>query len=121
MLTPDVSETSLAKRGFHVKNEESKEVLEQIGETFLTGYGDAIESATPEETGDRLAAIPTRFRGFSYEGAGMGLAMLDGLPFGHGHHVEDFLAGPGDPHNYLVLVGVGWAMARLPRFAWPSP
>jgi hypothetical protein len=121
ILTPDVSETSLAKRGFHVKDEESKQVLEKIGETFLTGYGDAIESATPEETGERLAAIPTRFRGFSYEGAGMGLAMLDGLPFGHKHHVEDFLAGPGDPHNYLVLVGIGWAMARLPRFAWPSP
>jgi hypothetical protein len=121
MLTPDVSETSLAKRGFHVKDEESKYVLEKIGETFLTGYGDAIESATPEETGERLAAIPTRFRGFSYEGAGMGLGMLDGLPFGHKHHVEDFLAGPGDAHNYLVLVGVGWAMARLPRFAWPSP
>lgn len=120
ILTPDVSETSLAKRGFHHKNDQSTAVLEKIGETFLTGYGDAVESRTAQETEDRLAQIPERFRGFSYEGAGMGLAMLDGLPFGHRHHVADFLAGPGDPHNYLVYVGVGWAMARLPRFAWPA-
>ncbi len=110
----------MAKRGFHRKSEESTELLEKIGEVFLTGYGDAVESATARETEERLAQIPTRFRGFSYEGAGMGLAMLDGLPFGHRHHVTDFLAGPGDPHNYLVYVGVGWAMARLPRFTWPS-
>lgn len=121
ILTPDVSETSLDKRGFHKKDTESQQLLEKIGETFLTGYADAVEASSAQDAGDRLAAIPTRFRGFSFEGAGMGLAMLDGLPFGHRHHVTDFLAGPGDPHNYLVYVGVGWAMARLPRFAWPKP
>jgi hypothetical protein len=59
------------------------------------------------------------YRGFAFEGAGMAMAVLDGLPVGHTHHVRDFLAGPGDAHVYMVYVGVGWAMARLPRFRWP--
>ncbi|MFB9890913.1 DUF1702 family protein [Planobispora takensis] len=119
ILTPDVSETKLENRGFHVKNEESRALLEEIGATFLRGYAFAAEARTPAEAEERLERVPERFRGFAYEGAGMGFAVLDGLPFGGGRKVGDFLAGRGDAHIYMVYVGIGWAMARLPRFRWP--
>lgn len=92
-------------------------MLEKVGEMFLTGYAYAMEARTPAEAEERLEQLPTRFKGFAYEGAGMAFALLDALPFGGGK-VKDFLAGRGDAHNYIVYVGVGWAMARLPRFLW---
>lgn len=121
VLTPNVSETRLDVRGFRRKSPESQELLERIGATFLAGYGHAAEAASPADAADRIAAIPVRFRGFAYEGAGMGFAVRDGLPFGRSDLTAEFLAGPGDPHIYLVYVGIGWAMARLPRFRWPKP
>lgn len=120
ILTPNVSATSLAKRGFHRKDPESQALLEKIGTLFLAGYGDAVEAGSVDDARDRLAKIEHRFRGFAYEGAGMGYAMLDGLPFGHRHHAEDFLAGPAADQVYIVYCGIGWAMARLPRSRWPK-
>ncbi len=120
ILTPNVSATSLDKRGFHKKDPASQELLETIGTLFLTGYADAVEARSVTDAQERLARISTRFRGFAYEGAGMGYAMLDGLPFGHRHHAADFLAGPAADEDYIVYCGIGWAMARLPRFRWPK-
>ncbi|GAA4417363.1 DUF1702 family protein [Actinokineospora soli] len=120
ILTPDVSETSLDVRGFHKKSPAAQELLETVGKRFLEGYAYAAEAATVQECADRLDQIPPRFRGFAYEGAGMGFGVRDGLPFGRSSNNDEFLAGPGEPHNYLILVGIGWAMARLPRFAWPK-
>ncbi|WP_169979385.1 DUF1702 family protein [Microbispora sp. H10836] len=119
IMTPDISETKLATRGFHVKSPEARDLLETVGETFLKGYGYAMEACTVAEAEERLEQVPTRFRGFAYEGAGMAFAILDGMPFGGGR-VEEFLAGRGGRHNYMIYVGVGWAMARLPRFLWPK-
>lgn len=121
ILTPNGAVTSLDKRGFHRKSPESQELLESVGHTFLTGYAYAAEAATVNEAEDRLDRIPTRFRGFAYEGAAMGFAILDGLPFGRSDHVARFLAGRGDRQIYTAYVGIGWAMARLPKFRWPKP
>lgn len=117
VLTPSTSEASLSVRGFHVKSPAAREMLETIGETFLTGYAYAAEARVPAEAEERLEDLPWQFRGFAYEGAGMGFAIRDGLPFG-GRNVSRFLEGRARDHVYMVYVGVGWAMARLPRFRW---
>jgi hypothetical protein len=121
ILTPNPRAASLDVRGFHKKSPEAVELLETIGRMFLTGYAHAAQARTPADAEAGLERIPVRFRGFAYEGAGMGYAIRDGLPFGGRRHVERFLAGRADRHNYMVYVGIGWAMARLPRFAWPKP
>jgi hypothetical protein len=121
LLTPDTSEATLEKRGFHRKNAAAQELLETIGRSFLGGYGDAVETDRPDDLAARLDPVAERFRGFAYEGAAMGLAVRDGLPFGRRDRTAEFLAGPGAPHVYMVYVGVGWAMARTPRFRWPAP
>lgn len=121
ILTPNVSETSIEKRGFHRKSPAAQELLETIGKMFLTGYGYAMEARTVTDAENRLEELPIRFRGFAYEGAGMGYTMLDQMPIGGRGHVRELLAGRGERHNYMVYVGIGWAMARLPRFLWPKP
>lgn len=113
-----MSATRLDVRGFHEKSPAAKELLERIGKTFLTGYAYAAEARTPSAAEERLEEIPTRFRGFAYEGAAMGFAVRDALPFGSGGLLSRFIAGRAQAHIYMVIVGVGWAMARLPRARW---
>lgn len=117
MLTPSISNVKLSKRGFHEKTPESVERLETVGRAFLAGYGYAVGTRTIAEAQERLESVPRPFRGFAYEGAAMGLAILDGL-FPGGERVPTFLAGPADRHIYMAYVGIGWAYARLPRWRW---
>src|SRR4051794_36300872 len=72
ILTPNVSETSLEKRGFHRKSPAAQERLETVGEMFLRGYAHAVEAKSVEQAEEWLEQIPAQFRGFAYEGAGMG-------------------------------------------------
>ncbi|WP_158883432.1 DUF1702 family protein [Amycolatopsis anabasis] len=120
ILTPSVSSTLLDVRGFHKKTPAAQELLEAVGRTFLTGYGHAAEARSPDEAEERLEEVPTQFRGFAYEGAAMAFTIRDQLPLGGGGRVTRFLTGRGAAHIYMVYIGVGWAMARLPRFRWPD-
>jgi hypothetical protein len=121
ILTPPMSETKLSVRGFNEKTPESRDLLEKVGESFLLGYAYAAEAGRTIEAEAPLERMPTRFRGFGYEGAGMALGVRDGLPFGSTHHVADFLTGShAAKHLYMVYVGVGWSLARVPRFRWKA-
>lgn len=121
ILTPNVSATLLDTRGFHKKNPTAQDLLETIGRMFLTGYAYAAEARTTADAEIQLEQIPTRFRGFAYEGAAMCFAVRDGLPLGGRNHVENLLTtARGSEHIYMVYVGIGWAMARLPRWRWPA-
>jgi enediyne biosynthesis protein E3 len=122
LLTPNVSETSLDKRGFHKKSPDAQERLETVGKTFLEGYAYSVEARTADDAVDAIEQrVPDWLKGFAYEGAGMGLAVLDGLPFGRSDNVDRFLATErGEAYRYLIYVGIGWAMARIPRFRWPK-
>ncbi|MEQ4304176.1 DUF1702 family protein [Plantactinospora sp. B6F1] len=118
ILTPSTSATRLDVRGFHEKDAASKELLEKIGSTFLTGFAHAAQARTADEAESELERIPVRFRGFAYEGAAMGFAIRDALPLSRGGNIPRFLAGAGGAHVYMAYVGIGWAMARLPRARW---
>ncbi|MFL6140072.1 MAG: DUF1702 family protein [Frankiaceae bacterium] len=120
IFMPDASQTKLEVRGFHAKDPAARELLETVGESFLTGMSCALGARGPEAAVEGLEQVPSAFRGFAYEGAGMGFAILDGLPGGGNQRVPRFLAGRGGDHVYMVYVGVGWAMARLPRFRWSA-
>lgn len=111
-------ETSFAKRRFRWDSEDVRERLEGVGRCFVHGYNAALADDRPEPLAGRLAEIPDEFRGFSYEGAAMALAILDALtPWRRDHRrgrLAAFLRGPADAHFYIVLIGAGWALARLP-------
>ncbi|MGX8280181.1 DUF1702 family protein [Streptomyces sp. PBSH9] len=119
VLTPNVRETRLETRGFHIKDAEAKHQLETVGTSFLQGYAYAVEARSASQAVDWLETVPRAFRGFAYEGAGMGAVMLDSLT-GGSRRLTGILEGEGRRHNYMIYVGIGWAMARLPKLLWPD-
>jgi hypothetical protein len=118
ILTPAMYQTRLDVRGFHAKDDDARDLLEEVGVSFLTGFRHAVGARDAAEAGRLLDGVRREFRGFAFEGAGMGLALLDGMSPGGPRRVEAFLAGPAGAHIYMVYVGAGWALARLPRIRW---
>jgi hypothetical protein len=108
-------ETSFARRGFRGDFGAVRERLEGVGGSFVAGYHAALEESPPETAAARIdAELDREFRGFAYEGAGMALALLDTLTPWRRDRLARFLAGPGDAHTYIIHVGAGWILARLP-------
>lgn len=111
-------EVSFSRRGFHFKSDELRWHLEHVGRSFLKGYNAALAAGGIEDLHDSLATVENKFRGFSYEGAAMALALLDHLLPARRRRFRAFLEGPGAPHCYLLYVGYGWTIARLPWLRW---
>jgi len=85
-----------------------------VAESLALGYNATLEDSSPSLIAARLQAVEPQFRGFAYEGAGMGLGALDLITPGR-KRLATFMEGPGSPHIYTVYVGVGLALARLRR------
>jgi hypothetical protein len=87
--------------------------LEVIGDRFLEGYHASLEEERLQALGDRLERMDLAVKGFAYEGAGLGLTLRDCLqPWRR--RFAAFLRGPGGGQTYMLHVGAGWALARLP-------
>lgn len=87
---------------------------ENIGATFVAGYHSALDARDLERLARDLEKVSPELSGFAYEGAAMALALLDSLdPFG-GRRFENFLQREGDAHAYMMHVGAGWIVGRLP-------
>lgn len=106
-------ETSFAARGFRCDNEEIRERLEGIAATFVRGYHAALE-IDPPALAERLDQEPAAARGWAYEGTAMALTLLDVLTGWRQDRLRRLLAGAGDAHLYIVHVGAGWVLGRLP-------
>lgn len=109
------TEATFAKRGFRAGEAQARERLEQIGVTFLRGYHAALEETEFAPLARRLSAIEAETRGFAFEGAGMGLALLDGMTPWRKDRWRTFTDRFAKSHVYMMHVGLGWALARLRR------
>jgi hypothetical protein len=109
------AEASFAKRGFLAGEDEARLRLEQIGITFLSGYHAALEESDFVSLARRLANVETELRGFAFEGAAMGLALLDCFTPWRRDRWRSFTDSFAKPHIYMMHVGLGWALARLRR------
>ena len=107
-------ETSFARRGFRGATAEMQARLERVGATFVAGYHAALEADSPEAVALDLSRFEPELRGFAFEGAAMGLALLDRLSPWRANRVRGFLRGAGDSHTYMIHVGIGWVWARMP-------
>lgn len=114
-------EASFARRGFWPGEATARERLERAGGMFLLGYNAALEEGEPGATAGRLRDCADEWRGFAFEGAAMGLALLDRLAPWGGGRLRGFLEGPGASHVYMIHVGAGWAYARLRRLGTAAP
>ena len=116
-LAPD--EASFARRGFLATEEKARQRLEQIGITFLTGYHAALEETNIISLAQRLTNVEAELRGFAFEGAAMGLALLDCLTPWRKDRWHTFTERLAQSHIYMMHVGLGWALARLRRTVTP--
>lgn len=107
-------EATFKRRGFHDRGLASTRRLEHVGRTFLQGYHAALADEAPDALARRLETVEEAFRGFAYEGAAMGLGLLDQMSPWRRGRVQAFLNGAGSRHPYMIHVGVGWVIARLP-------
>jgi len=113
------TEASFTKRGFVAREDEARRRLEQIGVTFLSGYHAALEETTFIRLARRLSMVESDLRGFAFEGAATGLALLDCVTPWRKDRWRTFTERIAEPHIYMMHVGLGWALARLRRSLTP--
>jgi enediyne biosynthesis protein E3 len=109
------AEASFARRGFSAREEKARRHLENIGATFLSGYHAALEETGFVSLAQRLENVEVELQGFAFEGAAMGLALLDCFTPWRKDRWRTFTERLGQPHIYMMHVGLGWALARLRR------
>jgi hypothetical protein len=114
VLGISLDEVSFDRRRFRGFDQPARPHLEEAGRSFITGYMAALSDDRLGPLMARLSQVPAERRGFAFEGAAMGLALLDFFKPWRRSRFHEFYEGPGQPHTYLLLVGKGWAMARLP-------
>jgi len=107
-------EVTAERRRFQVDCPEKQRRIEAIGSYFLKGYHAALECSHLDQLHDALSAEPPDYRGFSYEGAAMGVALLDRLLPWRTDQYAQFLGSTRNAFPYLSHVGLGWALARIP-------
>lgn len=119
LLTPQLAEVTFAKRGFPPGSSAraaATQQLEAIPQAVICGFEWGIDARDLWEVERRLDLVDAEMRGFAYEGVTMAFTVLDAM--GHGHRTRDLLLGPGSKHIFLAYIGMGFAMARLPRPLW---
>jgi enediyne biosynthesis protein E3 len=113
LLKIDSREAEFSRRGFQCSQPAVQAHLERVGRTFLQGYQAALREPDQRQLAAHLNEIEIEYQGFTYEGAAMAMALLDGItPWQQ--RFSRFAAGAGEHHIYMLHVGAGWACARLP-------
>jgi len=108
------TEVSTAKRGFQVDDPYKQERIEAIGLSFLAGYHAAIDAQSTDQLHQSLESVSSEYKGFAYEGAAMGLGLMDQLFPWRSSQFSIFLTDARNLYPYLTYVGLGWSLARLP-------
>src|SRR3954447_14702857 len=116
LLTPSLRDVSFAGRGFPPAPPDVSRTLEAVPQAVICGFEWGIDARDQWEVERRLELVDPQHRGFAYEGATMAFTVLDAM--GRTHRTRDLLLGPGQRHIFLAYIGIGFAMARLPRPLW---
>jgi hypothetical protein len=92
--------------------------LGKIVFTVIQSYQTTLMNSDFAAIIKRMDAVERNFRGFAYEGAGMGLMQLDCM-FPWEKRFQAFVAGPASPYICPAYVGGGLALARLGKLPEP--
>lgn len=118
LLTPSLAAVGFAGRGFPGRDSPAARGLEAVPEAVVCGFEWGMEARHLWEAEHRLETVEAGLRGFAYEGATMAFTVRDALPVGRSDRTRELMLGPGRPHTFLAYIGIGFAMARLPRPLW---
>lgn len=106
-------EAQFAVRGFEAGDPVKRLGLERIGGHFIGGYNAAVCARNPRDIRLYVDAVAAPDQGFAAEGAAMGTAIVDALSF-RPRLLSSCVGEFSHDLTYLVHVGAGWAMARVP-------
>jgi hypothetical protein len=115
VLAPSLEEVSFAGRGFPIRPTPATDRLEAVPQAVVCGFEWAIAAHDLTDLNRRLRLVEEEQRGFAYEGAVMAYTILDTI---RGNRTRELLSGAGEKHTLLAYIGIGFAMARLPRPLW---
>lgn len=118
LLTPHLREVDPDHRGFYAW-EEGPGIVEPVGRSFLQGFRLAMEQPGARGTMRALQQVPTSWRGFAAEGAAMAVCLRAAIEPWRRGEFHRLVSVSGGRHTYMMHVGLGWALARLPRGLWP--
>lgn len=80
--------------------------------TVMQGFRMTLEDDRFDILVSRLNEVEADWRGFAYEGVGLGLAVFDSiLPWRK--RLQAFVSGPGDPYIIPIYIGAGLALGRF--------
>lgn len=117
LMAPSLHDVSFAGRGFRVEPTPLTRALEAVPQAVVTGFEWGVEDRDLATTERRLSLVDPLHRGFAYEGAVMACAIRDAMGPKRGRTAE-LLRGGGRPHIFLNYIGIGFALAKLPRPLW---
>lgn len=118
-LTPSLREVDPTRRGFYGW-ESGDSVVRPVGEAFLRGYRIGMEHAGATEVMRGLQDVPVGMQGFAAEGAAMAVAVRGMLEPWRRAEFHRLVSVSGGRHAYMMHVGLGWALARMPLPLWPD-
>lgn len=118
LLTPPLAKVTFSERGFPGGPSGATRRLEAIPQSVICGFEWGIDSKGLWEVERRLGMVAPELRGFAYEGATMAFTVRDATSFGRASRTRELMLGPGRPHVFLTYIGIGFALARLPRRLW---
>lgn len=108
-------EASFSRRSFPGCRSSSREHLESVIRTFIEGYNLAVREPDQDQLARRLdASFSPAFVGFAYEGVGLYFGLIDLLVPRTGSRLDAFTHNAGARHDFIVSVGAGFAVARVP-------
>jgi hypothetical protein len=112
-LRLDPREVDPTHRGFACGREAARERFRAIGAALLEGHAHAVRLGRARGLEVELARVPSELRGFAFEGAALGLALLDLVGWPPRARWAEFAHGAGEPHAYMLHVGAGLARERF--------
>jgi hypothetical protein len=118
LFTPRLEEVTFQYRKFPVPISERTCHLESIPQAVICGFEWGMDARDQTEVECRLRLVAPELRGFAYEGVTMAYTIRDVAGGSRGNRTRDLLLGSGHRHIFLAYIGIGFAMARLPRPLW---
>ncbi|MVO98893.1 DUF1702 family protein [Paenibacillus lutrae] len=94
----------------------------QVLKAFLTGSNGVLKPVLRmADVREELAhQFPPFYRGFAYEGVGLGLGVKASLSLGKGRRFESYLHQLSPGHLYQYYVGLGWYLSIRHRFDYEA-
>lgn len=115
LLQIPYSEVQVTTRNFNALDPRFSSHIEYIGSIFLDGYHNQLKTNNIDSLIENIIfSTESSMLGFSFEGASMCAKILDFINPFSSKSIKLFNNFITNKYEYLLYVGLGWAIARLP-------